>query len=67
MKPARQTVVAFGLLSDPQYLASLLDNADPRVSSQIVGRLEKLTGQKLGSDPEKWKAWAKQNKPEAPR
>jgi hypothetical protein len=59
----RQTVVAFGLLEDPQYLVSLLEDADPRAFVEIIHRLEKLTGQKLGTDPEKWKAWAK-NKPD---
>jgi hypothetical protein len=63
-KTPRQTVVAFGLLEDPQYLTSLLEDADPRAFVEIVHRLEKLTGQKLGTDPEKWKAWAKENKPD---
>jgi hypothetical protein len=52
---------ALKLLDDPQYLVSLLDDTDPKEAQVLTQKLEKLTGQQLGSDPAAWKDWAKKN------
>jgi hypothetical protein len=61
-RDARALVATFELLDDPAYLVSLLDDADPREFLKLVRRLEKMTGQKLGTKPAAWKAWVKENK-----
>ena len=55
----RQTIDAFDLLNDPQYIVAFLDDADPKEFLQIVRYLEKISGKKLGTDPAAWKEWAK--------
>jgi hypothetical protein len=62
---ARGIVATFDLLNDPAYLVSLLDDADPRDFVRIVRRLEKVSGQKLGTNPAAWKAWVKENRAES--
>ena len=57
-KLVRQTIAAFDLVNDPQYVVSFLDDADPKEFIKIVRHLEKISGQKLGTDPAAWKEWA---------
>jgi hypothetical protein len=54
-----QVVAALNLTQDAGYLVSLLDHVTPEEAPRLLGHLEKTTGQKLGSDPVAWKAWAK--------
>lgn len=56
-----QTVAALDLLQDAGYLVSLLDGAGTEDITRLIGRLEKVTGQKLGTDPAAWKEWAKKS------
>lgn len=53
-----QAVAAMELLKDGRYLVSLLDHANAEESRHIVGRLEEITGQKLGMNPAAWREWA---------
>jgi hypothetical protein len=61
-KVARQTVIVFDLLNEPEFLASLLNDADARETQILLGRLERATGEKLGTDPDAWKTWIRENK-----
>ena len=54
----RQTIAAFDLVNDPQYVVSFLEDADPKEFVKIVRHLEQISGQKLGTDPAAWKEWA---------
>jgi hypothetical protein len=58
-KLPRQTIVAFELLNDPEFLVSLFDVAIERDIPNISRQLEKITGQQLGANPEKWKAFVR--------
>ena len=57
-KKARQLITGMGLLDDPVFLAGVLSNAGPEQRPAVVRRLEKVTGQKLGDNPARWKKWA---------
>jgi len=59
---AEQTATALDLANDPVYVVSLLDAMDARELGIVSGHLEKLTGQKFGTDAAKWKAWAQSRK-----
>jgi hypothetical protein len=54
-----QTVAALGLASDPLYLVTLLDAANPKETQVLVKRLQQITGEQLGSDTAGWKKWAR--------
>jgi hypothetical protein len=57
-----ETIAVLDLLNDPGYIATFLDDADPREYLKIVRRLEAITGQQLGTDPAAWKQWAEHNR-----
>ena len=54
-----QTVAALELTNDPVFLVSLLDHVSAADRIRVMEHLEKTTGQKLGTEPTAWKAWAK--------
>jgi hypothetical protein len=56
-----ETAAALDLVHDPGYIISLLGNVHSEVQPRLTEQLEKLTGQKLGSDTAAWRDWAKQN------
>jgi hypothetical protein len=56
-----ETAVGLDLVHDSKYIISLFDDSHSQTWPQIAGQLEKLTGQKLGTDPAAWKDWAKKN------
>jgi hypothetical protein len=56
-----QTVATLDLLHDAAYLVSLLDGAKAEDGARLVAELEKITGQKLGTDPAAWKEWVRRN------
>jgi len=53
-----QTIELLELPTDAAYLVSLLEQVTPQEAVGVIGHLEKLTGEKHGSDPAKWKEWA---------
>ena len=63
---ASQTVAVLNLPQDAAYVVSLLDHVAAPDAARVISALEKLTGQKLGSDPAAWKEWAKKNRKEPP-
>jgi hypothetical protein len=56
-----KTIEMLDLSRDALYLVSLLDHATPQESVRLIAHLEKITGQKLGSDPATWRQWAAKN------
>ncbi len=56
--PAERIVVDNKLLDDPKYLARMLPQQEPAARKVIIARLEKLSGQSLGDDPQAWEKWA---------
>jgi len=58
---ANQVVTALNLTQDPGYLVTLLDHVSAEQAPRLISQLEKLTGQKHGSDPAAWKEWARKN------
>ncbi len=56
-----QALTALGLLQDPAYLISLLELVSAEEVGTLTTQLEKVTGEKLGSDIATWKAWAKKH------
>jgi HEAT repeat protein len=61
--PADMACYALGCLGDPRgvpVLLGLLD--DKETQSAACQALEVITGQKLGNDAERWKAWGKSQK-----
>jgi hypothetical protein len=56
-----QSIELLNLTKDPAYVVSLLDGATPAESTRLGSHLEKLTGQKLGSDAKAWKEWLEKN------
>src|SRR5262249_4070511 len=54
-----QAVAALNLSEDAAYLVSLFEHVPAEAIPRFIGHLEKVTGQKLGSDPATWKAWVK--------
>ena len=55
----RQTIAAFDLVNDPQYVVPFLEDAGTQKKFvKIVRHLEQISGQKFGTDPAAWKEWA---------
>jgi hypothetical protein len=52
-----QTVELLDLTKDPGYLISLIDGPASPETAKVVEQLEKVSGQKLGSDAKAWKQW----------
>jgi hypothetical protein len=50
-------VTAMELLKDVRYLVALLDHANQEEAGRLFGRLEEVTGQKLGANPAAWREW----------
>jgi hypothetical protein len=62
MQRVGETIAVLDLLNDPGYIATFLDDADPREYLKIVRRLEAITGQQLGTGAAAWKQWAEHNR-----
>jgi hypothetical protein len=57
---AGRVIDAMNLLDDPEFLVGLLDGATDSQKTAVGARLEKLTGQKIGSDAAAWRKWLEQ-------
>jgi hypothetical protein len=55
-------VALLELEKDAAYLTALLDGASSADAAAIAAHLEKLTGQKFGTDAKAWKAWLEKQK-----
>jgi hypothetical protein len=55
------TAKSLDLAHDAGYLVSLFDDAHSQTWPRIGEQLEKITGQKFGSDPTAWKEWMTKN------
>jgi hypothetical protein len=53
-----QLVKSLDLIGNARYLARALDQTKAADRAAMVARLQKLTGQKIGNDPDAWEAWA---------
>jgi hypothetical protein len=58
---ANQAVAALNLTQDSAYVVSLLDQVPADQVPRLIQHLEKLTGQKHGTDVAGWKEWASKN------
>jgi hypothetical protein len=58
---ANQVVTALNLTQDSSYVVSLLDQVPADQAPKLINHLEKLTGQKLGTNVAAWKEWAGKN------
>jgi hypothetical protein len=54
---ANQVIDALNLLDDPGFLAELFEGASDAQKAALAARLERLTGQKLGTDAAAWQNW----------
>ncbi len=52
-----QIVEALGLLDDPDYLCSLLDDVDSEEKALLAERLAKITDQDFQTDADAWSKW----------
>jgi HEAT repeat protein len=60
ISPANSACYALGALGDPRAVPVLIELlTDKDLQQSALQALEALTKQKLGNDPEKWKAWWK--------
>ena len=50
-------IAGMQLLDDPAYLTNLLTRIEPSDRTPVVSRLEQLSGESLGPDPEAWQKW----------
>lgn len=57
-----QTIAALDLMNDAGYLVSLFATAPAEDHALLAGHLEKVTGQKLGTDQAAWKKWLESQK-----
>lgn len=54
-------VESLKLLEIPEFLLQLIEQANETQKKHIFIRLEKITGQKLGTDVEAWEKWLKES------
>lgn len=65
-----RAVRTLGELGDPAavpHLVALLDDPDPAVQARAMAALARATGQRLGTDVERWRSWAAHPRPVGPR
>jgi HEAT repeat protein len=60
----RVIVEALGELGDPAAiptLARLLDHRDQALRTRVMRALQRLTGESLGSNRERWRSWLREH------
>jgi RNA polymerase sigma factor (sigma-70 family) len=62
-----QVIAALDLLNDPAFLVELLEDSAAAERPAVAARLERITGQRHGSDVGTWKRWLAQREQPAAR
>ena len=63
---AAHALAAMGRTETIELMIGQIDGQQPAANGKLLGALWQLTGQRLGSDPTRWRAWLEKNRDKLP-